>query len=135
MARNNEGTWDLNPIVQGAMTEPGLVLYHFGATLFYANANRFAEEVTFLAGQPPSQIRWLIVDAEAITYLDYSAARVVREVQQSLAASGTQLGFARMRWDLKADFTRHCLNEVIDPSLIFNRLHQAVAAFEKLHSH
>ena len=135
MARNNEGTWDLNPIVQGAMTEPGLVLYHFGATLFYANANRFAEEVTFLACQPPSQIRWLIVDAEAITYLDYSAARVVREVQQSLAASGTQLGFARMRWDLKADFTRHGLNDVIDPSLIFNRLHQAVAAFEKLHSH
>jgi SulP family sulfate permease len=134
MALNAEGTWNLNPVAQGAMTEPRLVLYLFGATLFYANANRFAEEVTVLAGQPPSQLRWLIVDAEAITHLDYSAARVVREVQQSLASSGTQLGFARMPWDLKADFTRHRLNEAIDPSLIFNRLHDALAAFEKLRS-
>jgi MFS superfamily sulfate permease-like transporter len=135
MALNPEGTWNLNPVAKGAVTEPGLVLYHFGATLFYANANRFAEEVTFLAGQPPAQMRWLIVDAEAMTHLDYSAARVVREVQQSLASSGTRLGFARMRWDLKADFARHRLSEVIDPSLIFDRLHGALEAFEKLRSH
>ena len=99
---------------------------------FYANANRFAEEVTCLVGQPPSQVRWLIVDAEAITHLDYSAARVVRELQQNLTSGGTQLGFARVPWDLRADFARHHLAESIDPSLIFNRLHDALAAFEKL---
>jgi sulfate permease, SulP family len=88
--------------------------------------------VTCLVGQPPSQVRWLIVDAEAITNLDYSAARVVLELQQNLTSCGTQLGFARIRWDLRADFTRHHLTESIDPSLIFNRLHDARAAFEKL---
>ena len=132
MVLNEGGTWNLNPVASGVMTEPGLVMYHFGATLFYANANRFAEEVNCLVGQPPSQVRWLIVDAEAITHLDYSAARVVRELQQNLTSCGTQLGFARMPWDLKADFARHHLTEVIDPSLIFNRLHDALAAFEKL---
>jgi SulP family sulfate permease len=132
MVLNENGTWDLNPVASGAVTEPGLVLYHFGATLFYANANRFAEEVNCLVGQPPSQVRWLIVDAEAITHLDYSAARVVHELQQDLTSCGTQLGFARMPWGLKADFARHHLTEVIDPSLIFNRLHDALAAFQKL---
>jgi sulfate permease, SulP family len=107
-------------------------MYHFGATLFYANANRFAEEVTCLVGRPPSQVRWLIVDAEAITHLDYSAARVVQELQRNLTSGGTQLGFARMPWDLKADFARHHLTEVIDPLRIFNRLHEALSAFEKL---
>ena len=134
MVLNQLGTWDLNPVGPGMMTEPGLVLYHFGAALFYANANRFAEEVTCLVGQPPSQVRWLIVDAEAITNLDYSAARVVLELQQNLTSCGTQLGFARIRWDLRADFTRHHLTESIDPSLIFNRLHDARRAFEKLKS-
>ena len=134
MVLNQLGTWNLNPVAPGTMTEPGLVMYHFGATLFYANANRFAEEVTCLVGQPPSRVRWLIVDAEAITHLDYSAARVVLELQQNLMNSGTQLGFARMPWDLKSDFTRHHLTEVIDPSLIFNRLHGALEAFEKLYS-
>jgi SulP family sulfate permease len=132
MVLNPLGTWDLNPVAPGMTTEPGLVLYHFGAALFYANANRFAEEVTCLVGQSPSQVRWLIVDAEAITNLDYSAARVVLELQQNLTSCGTQLGFARIRWDLRADFTRHHLIESIDPSLIFNRLHDARKAFEKL---
>jgi MFS superfamily sulfate permease-like transporter len=134
MVLNQLGTWDLNPVAPGMTTDPGFVLYHFGAALFYANANRFAEEVTCLVGQPPSQVRWLIVDAEAITNLDYSAARVVLELQQILTSCGTQLGFARIRWDLRADFTRHHLTESIDPSLIFNRLHDARRAFEKLKS-
>jgi high affinity sulfate transporter 1 len=132
MVLNPLGTWDLNPVAPGMTTEPGFVLYHFGAALFYANANRFAEEVMCLVGQAPSQVRWLIVDAEAITNLDYSAARVVLELKQNLTSCGTQLGFARARWDLRADFTRHHLTESIDPSLIFNRLHDARAAFEKL---
>jgi MFS superfamily sulfate permease-like transporter len=132
MVLNELGTWDLKPVAPGVVTEPGFVLYHFGAALFYANANRFAEEVTCLVGQAPSHVRWLIVDAEAITNLDYSAARVVLELQQNLTSCGTQLGFARIRWDLRADFTRHHLTESIDPALIFNRLHDARAAFKKL---
>jgi sulfate permease, SulP family len=132
MVLNQLGTWDLNPVGPGKVTEPGLVLYHFGATLFYANANRFAEEVTCLVGQAPSQVRWLIVDAEAMTRLDYSAARVVLELQQNLSTCGTQLGFARTPWDLKKDFARHHITESIDPALMFNRLHEALAAFEKL---
>jgi sulfate permease, SulP family len=132
MILNADGTWNLRPVVFGTMTEPGLVLYRFGATLFYANANRFAEEVSCIVGRPPSQVRWVIVDAEAITHLDYSAARAVRELQDNLKNCGTQLGFARMPWDLKADFQRHHLIEVIDPLLIFNRLHDALAAFKKV---
>jgi SulP family sulfate permease len=132
MVLNELGTWDLKPVAPGVVTEPGFVLYHFGAALFYANANRFAEEVTCLVGQAPSPVRWLIVDAEAITNLDYSASRVVLELQQNLTSCGTQLGFARVRWDLRADFTRHHITESIDPSLIFNRLHDARSAFEKL---
>jgi len=53
-------------------------------------------------------------------------------LQQNLTSCGTQLGFARIRWDLRADFTRHHLTESIDPLLIFNRLHDARSAFEKL---
>ena len=132
MALNEIGTWSLTPVRSGAITEPGLVMYRFGASLFYANANRFAEEVNCLVGQPPSQVRWLIVDAEAIARLDYSAARVVRELEQNLNSGGVELGFARMSVDLQADFARHHLTEVVPPSRIFSRLHDALAAFEKL---
>jgi SulP family sulfate permease len=134
MALNQDGIWQLNPVTPGAMTEPGLVMYRFEAELFYANANGFSEEVRRLVGQAPTPVRWLIVDAESITHLDYSAARVIEQLQQKLKSLETQLGFARMPWGLRADFARHRLNEVIDPTLIFNRLHEALAAFEKLHA-
>jgi MFS superfamily sulfate permease-like transporter len=130
-----DGIWQLNPVTPGAMTEPGLVLYRFEAELFYANVHRFSEEVRCLVGQAPTTVRWLIVDAESITHVDYSAARVIERLQKRLKSSDTELGFARMPFGLRADFARHRLNEVIDPSLIFNRLHEALAAFEKLHSH
>ena len=35
------GLWQLTPVVPGALTEPGLVIFRFGAALFYANAGRF----------------------------------------------------------------------------------------------
>jgi sulfate permease, SulP family len=132
MSLNQGGIWQLNPVTAGAMTEPGLVMYRFEAELFYANANGFSEEVRLLVGQAPTPVRWLIVDAESITHLDYSAARVIEQLQEKLKSLETQLGFARMPFGLRADFARHRLNEVIDPTLIFNRLHEALAAFEKL---
>jgi len=33
-------------------------------------------------------------------------------------------------WNTRADFDRHHLTETIGPSLIFNRLHDAVDAYE-----
>ena len=134
MSLNQYGIWQLNPVTPGAMSQPGLVMYRFEAELFYANANGFSEEVRLLAGQTPTPVRWLIVDAESITHIDYSAARMIERLQQKLKSSGTQLGFARMPFGLRADFARHRLNEVIDPTLIFNRLHEGLAAFEKLHT-
>jgi sulfate permease, SulP family len=123
-------TWKAVPVAYGAETEPGLVLYHFGASLFYANAGRFASEILALAGKPPSPVRWVIVDAEAIANVDYSAARIVLELKEHLDRSGVQLGFARLAPSTKADFERHRLTEAIDKARIFERLHDALGAFE-----
>jgi sulfate permease, SulP family len=131
MLAESDGTWRLTPTVPGAMTEPGLVLYRFGAALFYANASRFSDEIRCLVGPSPTSVRWLIVDAEAITKVDYSAARVVQELKKYLSASGVEFGFARMPWDCRADFDRHHLTQVIGPSRIFNRLHDAIDAYEQ----
>jgi len=124
------GIWTLVPPVPGAMTQPGLVLYRFGAALFYANAGGFADDILGLVGPAPSRLRWLIVDGEAITNLDFSAARVILELQKSLADAGVTLGFARLPWGTKADCDRHHLTEAIGSKRFFNRLHDAVDAFD-----
>ena len=124
------GLWKLAPVGPGVVTEPGLVLYRFGAALFYANAGRFLEEVIRVVGPMPSAVRWVVVDAETMTHVDYSAARVVLDLKKNLAESGVELAFARVPWDLRSDFERHHLTKVIGEAWIFPRLHDAIAAFE-----
>jgi sulfate permease, SulP family len=128
LEQTSEGIWELHPVVPGAVTEPGLVIYRFDAPLFYANANRFSEEVRMLAASAPSPLHWLIVDAGAITHVDFTAARVVRDVQKDLSADGTGLVFAHVQSDLKPDLDRHHLTEAIGPRRIFDSLHGALAA-------
>ncbi len=128
LEQTDEGLWQLDPVVPGAATEPGLVLYRFSAPLYYANANRFSEETRMLAASAPSPLHWLIVDAGAITHVDFTAARVVCELQKDLAAQGMGLVFAHVQSDLKPDLDRHHLTEAIGPDRIFDSLHEAIAA-------
>ncbi len=124
--------WKLQPPLPGTITKPGLILYRFGAPLFYANAGRFAEEIRTVVGPTSPTMPWCVVDAEAITNLDYTAARVVRDLHEELSQIGVTLAFARVGPYLEADFNRHCLTDVIGKNLIFPRLHDAIVAFEEL---
>ncbi len=128
LQENPNGLWRLNPVVPGATTEPGLVVYRFGAPLFYANANHFSEDVRMLAASGASPVDWLVVDAGAITNVDFTAARVVCEVVKDLRAQGTGIVLAHVQSDLKPDLDRHQLTKAIGPSRIFDTLHDAVAA-------
>ena len=132
LTKDQDNIWQLNPVVPGAVTVPGLVIYRFGAPLFYANAGRFAEEILLLAGPAPSPLRWLVVDAGAITHVDYTAARVVRELQQDLEKRGVKLVFAHVQSDLKPDLDRHHLTEAIGANRIFYSLHEALASYQRL---
>jgi len=126
--------WRVAPPVLGTVTEPGLAIYRFGAALFYANAYQFAKEIRDVAGPAPSSLRWLVVDAEAITNIDYTAAHEVRQLQSEMLSKGITLAFARMDSSLQADFVRHGLVDVIGTRCIFGHLHDALTAFSRLKS-
>jgi hypothetical protein len=55
---------------------------------------------------------------------------VVIALKNNLAAAGIELAFARLPWDLRAEFDRHHITEAVGPERLFNRLHDAIAAFE-----
>jgi len=131
LVADEHGSWRMIPPTAGSVTEPGLAIYRFGAALFYANAGRFVEETRILAGPALSNLRWLVVDAEAIPNVDYTAARMVRELQTELWRRGVTLSLARVGFSLQSDLDRHRVLDVIGPDRIFPRLHDALAAFSK----
>ena len=130
---DERGTWDIRPARPGMVTKPGLAIYRFGAALFYANVGRLSEEIRELAGKRPSSpLRWLVIDAEAIPNIDYSAAHTLCDLHAQLESCGVHLALARVASSLQSDLVRHCLLNVIGPESIFPTVHDALAAFEKL---
>jgi sulfate permease, SulP family len=127
LAPDAAGRWIPVPAMPGKMTEPGLIVYRFGADLFYANQNRFADEVRALVGGAPTPVRWFIIDAGAITDIDYSAAQSMRDLLNDLARQNVAVIFGRVNPYLLSDMHRHCITPVIGDSRIFSTLHEAIA--------
>jgi len=128
LVRNSGGLWQPIPATPGATSGPGLLVYRFGAGLFYANANRFAAEVRELVEAAPSPVRWLVIDAGAITSLDYTAGRTVRDLHADLARAGVRLLLAHVEPHLRSDLDRHRLTRVLGAENLFDRLHDTLAA-------
>ena len=110
------------------MAEPGLIIYRFGAALFYANAGMFADELRNLA-ESSRDVRWIVVDAGAIAAVDYTAARIVRELLGDLKGDRVSVAFAHVQSDLQPDLDRHHLTEAIGRDHIFDTLRQALNAY------
>jgi sulfate permease, SulP family len=128
LAPDAAGRWTSVPATPGAQTEPGLVIYRFGADLFYANDHRFTDEVRSLVEHAPTPVRWFIVEASAITDLDYSAARSIRELFDDLTRQKVGMIFARVSPYLKSDMDRHGITAAIGEARIFTTLREAIAA-------
>jgi MFS superfamily sulfate permease-like transporter len=122
------GRWTPVPATPGVQTEPGIIVYRFGADLFYANDRSFTDDVRTLVEQAPTPVRWVIVEAGAITDVDYSAARSIRDLLDELARRNVGMMFARVSPYLKSDMDRHGVTAALGEGRIFTALHEAIAA-------
>ena len=127
LLRDATGEWEPVPAAPGLETAPGLIIYRYGADLFYANADRFADQVRLLVAKAPSPVKWLVIDAEAIGDVDLSAAQTVRGLLEELSREGVQVILARVSPYLLSDLQRHHVAAMIGQGRIFGSLHEALA--------
>jgi len=120
------GRWIPGPVTPGAVTEPGLIVYRFGADLFYANQLLFCDEVRTLVAHAPAPLRYFVVDASAITDIDYSAARTVRALIEDLQRDGVRVIFGRVNEYLRADMSRHHIIATVGAQNVCATLHEAL---------
>jgi MFS superfamily sulfate permease-like transporter len=128
LAPDATGRWISVPATPGKVTEPGLIVYRFGADLFYANQNRFADEVRALVAHAPGPIRWFVVDAGAITDIDYTAAQSLRDLLDDLKRQRVAIVFGRVSSYLRSDMDRHGITAAVGAAQVFETLHEALAA-------
>jgi MFS superfamily sulfate permease-like transporter len=124
----DHGVWRGIPAVPGSTSGPGLVIFRFGADLFYANVGRFVDDVRGLVERAPAPVAWLVIDGGAITSIDYSAAGALRELHADLTRLGVTPLLVHATPSLLADLDRHRLHEIFAAGCVFDKLHDALAA-------
>ncbi len=73
----------------------GLVVYRWEAPLFFANAGLFMEEIRSLVRH--RHPRWVVVQCEAISDIDVTAADMLDRLDRELNAQGVHLAFVELR--------------------------------------
>jgi MFS superfamily sulfate permease-like transporter len=72
-------------------------IYRVDAPLFIANIGRVADRIGALAAACGPDLHYLILDAEAVFYLDATAAETIAELTVGLRARGCEVLLARVR--------------------------------------
>jgi high affinity sulfate transporter 1 len=126
------GEYGYEDLSSGAQTVPGLVIYRFGASLYYANGNRFAEEIVSLVEDAKPPLRWLCVSASSIGDIDYSGAETIASVSDEIAGHGATLVFADVDPKIAGQLDAYDLTSKIGKDHIFATLIDAIAAYRAL---
>jgi sulfate permease, SulP family len=129
--------WQPIPVRPGSVSAPGLIIYRFSRDLFYANATFFAEEIESLAKSAEPPLKCLILEARAITGIDYSASLTIRDVVMALSSQKIAFVVSGLSPDVKRQFDRDGLTDLIDSgggvspgeARFFNHLEEALAVF------
>ena len=123
--------WQTVPLSEPQQIAPGLLVYLFSHSLYYANAGQFAEEVLRLAkveGQPP--LAWLCIEAAAIGDVDFSAAAMLRDTGKLLKEQGIRLVFANVSAAVREQFERYGMTGAVGAEAIYGSVHAVVTAYE-----
>ncbi|MET0825736.1 MAG: sulfate permease [Acidimicrobiales bacterium] len=107
-----------------AVQVPGVVIYRWEAPLFFANAGAFRQQVRHLARE--HEPTWIVLQCEAITDIDVTAADMLRQLDDELNAQGIHLAFAELRSRLQEQALRYGLMETLDRDHFYPTLTMAL---------
>ena len=114
-----------------AAARSGLVVYRFGAPLYFANATLFLDEVEQLLTRAPTPVRWFVLDAEAMVDVDTTGAEVLRQAITLLAERNVTFAVSRADRAFRSWLEKYELMELIDQSRFYPTNRHAAAAFRE----
>jgi high affinity sulfate transporter 1 len=127
-----DGDWKDDSIESGVQARPGLIVYRFGSSLYYANANRFVEEVRDLVRHATTPVRWFCLHAATVDDIDFSGSFVLRVLVKELADHGVTFVVADAPEPVMRELERDGLVDIIGKDHIFPGHFELFAAYEAL---
>jgi high affinity sulfate transporter 1 len=124
------GLLQAQPVATRAQALPGLLIYRFTHSMYYANAELLSEEITGLANNAQPPLRWFCMDASAIDDVDYSAAETLRSIFAILKEKGIRLVVAQVMDDVKEE-SRYNLRQLFGEDAFYDTLEDVMKAYQR----
>ena len=122
------GGWHDVATNDDAVERDGIVVYRWEAALFFANAGAFRDQIRTLARTRSP--RWIVVQCEAITDIDVTAAGLLEQLDRELNDEGIHLAFVEMRRRLQDLVLRYGLFETLDRDHFYPSIEAALRAID-----
>ena len=106
------GGWHSVDEYPEARQRDGIVVFRWEAPLFFANAGQLRTQVRRLVRHHDP--RWIVLQCEAVTDIDITAAEVLRDLDEELNAQHVHLAFVEMRSRLQDLVQRYGLHSTLD---------------------
>lgn len=129
VVRTETGKWQALPVSSPAQLAPGLLVYRFSHSMYYANTAQLAEQVEALVRDAQPKLKWLCIDFAAVDDVDFSAAATLRTLCDELKPGGVRLVLAAVSDHVKAELDRSGLTGRIGEGACFASIGDVVDAY------
>jgi high affinity sulfate transporter 1 len=106
----------------------GVLVYRWEAPLFFANSGTFSQQVRDLVRERHPD--WVVLQCEAITDIDVTAAGMLERLDNELNADGVHMAFVEMRSRLKDLVQDYGLHRTLDRDHFYDSIDDALTAID-----
>ena len=130
LARFEGKVWKSLPLDSGVQARKGLMIYRFGASLYYANASRFHEEVDRLVHDARIPLRWFCVAMESVNDVDFTATLWLERTVRELSRRGIRVVLCDVSDPVRGELRRDGLLELIRPEFVYGDTDDVIRAYK-----
>ena len=123
--------WHSDQGGDGLAEHPDVVVFRWEAPLFFANSGIFADQVRELVQE--RRPAWVVLQCEAITDIDVTAAAMLERLDNELNAKGVHLAFVELRTRLHGLVHDYGLLKTLDRDHFYASIDEALTDINPTH--
>ena len=128
LGKEPDGDWHTVATAPTAEQRDDVLVFRWEAPLFFANAGMFRQQVHHLVRE--RNPKWVVLQCEAITDIDVTAAAVLEQLGAELTARGVDLAVVELRTRLEELVYRYGLFAASDRAHFYDSIDEALEAID-----
>ena len=123
--------WRFLPVNAPEQVRPGLLVYGFAHTMYYANAQQLYEQVLDLTSRAQPALAWFCIEASAVADVDFTAGSTLRDIYGILRKQGIRLVFCDVIAPVKAELDKYELTALFGKDAYYGSINAVISAYDK----